>query len=68
VKDRGGADYVTVWQRLYGDKSYSSNPADAEIGQVRAIGLLSPSRQADKALGLSGRQLRKYRKALRRPV
>lgn len=68
MNDRGGAAYLPLWQRQYGDQSYSSNPADWDIGNVRQIGWLSPSRQADKALGLSGRQLRKLRKRLRRKL
>jgi len=66
MRDRRGNEYTVVWQRLTGDRSYSSNPADWDIGQVRAIALMSPARQVDKARGLSGRQLVKWRKAQRR--
>jgi len=64
VKDRRGNDYIVVWQRLPDGTAASS--VDRDIGNVRAIALVSPARQADKALGLSGRQLVKWRKARRR--
>ena len=64
MKDRAGNAYVPVWERLPGEAGEAE--VDREIGHVRQIGVLSPARQADKALGLSGRQRKKRRKALRR--
>jgi len=67
VKDRGDADYQPIFQRIHNGDSFRSDVA-ASIGSVRIIALMSPSRQADKALALSGRQRVKRRKALRREV
>lgn len=69
MRDRGGAEYLTLFERQFGGKTdFSANPADWEIGQVRAVARLSPTRRRETALGLSGRQLVKWRKAQRRTV
>lgn len=65
MKDRGNADYQPLFERVHTGGGFRGG-VDADIGNVRVIALLSPTRQAQKALGLSGRQRVKRRKALRR--
>lgn len=66
MKDRGGADYLPLFERLHTDSDFRSD-VEADIGNVRVIALMSPTRQREKALGLSGRQLKRFRKVQRRP-
>lgn len=65
MKDRGNADYLPLFERVHKADDFRSD-VDADIGNVRVIALLSPTRQRERALGLSGRQRVKRRKALRR--
>lgn len=60
--DRGGRPYAWVY-RL--DGGYFSSAAPFS-GTREPIYRLSPTRQQEKALGLSGRQRKRWRKAQRR--
>lgn len=65
VKDRNGQGYLVVTRAVKVHRALVNGGSSTEARQVPCW-VLSPTRQAEKLLGLSGRQLRKWRKEQRR--